>query len=195
MGIYPKYQKSNYTCKKCNWTGKGAAAIMGEEVGHSGFDLVCPGCSDDSLDFIEFPLLTDLARSGNKKERMQAHRELAEMAAREALELRHAAQLPDITARHLTFVLRETRLNDILFIVLYEAGVEIWREQGYYEYYWRYLEIGEILVAKYGNRIMDFVVDASSVYLAGDCGFAYSKVYQFRIKLRKNFVLNDPLKN
>lgn len=194
MGIYPDYKKTNYTCKKCNWTGLGALAVMGEEVDGQGFDLECPQCTDDSLDFIEFPLLETVAASGNKADKKKAQKILAKVSDRQQNELLHHAQLPDIFRPDLTFVLREEMVNGKMYIVIYQAGKEIWREEGYYEYYWRYLEIGEILITKYGKRIMDFVVDASSVYLGGDHLSAYDKVHQFRMDLKKNFVYGFPKK-
>ena len=42
------------------------------------------------------------------------------------------------------------------YIVISWNGQEIWREIRYFEYYPRYLQLGNILKEKYGDRLIDF---------------------------------------
>jgi hypothetical protein len=61
-----------------------------------------------------------------------------------AKELKAADQLPDIDADKIVISLREEGKN----IVLYYQNKEIWREVLTFEYYPRYLELGNILKEK-----------------------------------------------
>jgi hypothetical protein len=66
--------------------------------------------------------------------------------------------LPIIGASKIIITLREEEPKDGEdgYIVLYSGKKEIWREIRTYEYYERYIELGNIIKEKYGSRLTDF---------------------------------------
>jgi len=95
-------------------------------------------------------------------------------------ELKSPAQLPDIDEKEIIIALREDKDN----IILFWNDNEIWRKILTYEYYPRYLQLGEILREKYGKRLVDFKVE-NTIYLGGDSLSAFNKVRKFRKSLKK----------
>ena len=94
--------------------------------------------------------------------------------------------MTDIVADEIIIVLREEEndQNDDAYIVLYWNDQEIWRELRTYEYYGRYIELGEMLKSKYSKRLVDFDIQTNGIYLYGDSISAWDKVQEFRASLK-----------
>ena len=89
----------------------------------------------------------------------------------------------------------DTTLEILWDIEHYEGGdtllrhgnAVLWREPSFYEGYQRYLEVGEILLQKYGSRLKDFKpTQESELYLFGDSISAPGRVRQFRERLKRD---------
>jgi hypothetical protein len=104
-----------------------------------------------------------------------------------AAKLKSPDELPDIDADEIIITLREeekphTGIIDDADIVLYWQNKELWREVRLFEYYGRYLELGKILIEKYGKRLIDFETEYPWA-LGGDYGRAFDEVRKFRKSL------------
>ncbi len=61
----------------------------------------------------------------------------------------------------------------------------VWKEPSFYEGYERFVEVGEILIAKYGSRLKDLVpTEQSRLYLYGDASVSIKRVNEFRRRMR-----------
>ena len=179
------YTDLNYSCKKCDWSGTGGDAA--EDLGTSyGFAILCPKCSD-YLDWIDGTVsLDELFEYGTEKDKEFARQRQDFLDRLWAAELKDPDLLPDIESDEIIISLREEgdAYSSDGAIVLYWNDMEIWREVRSFEYYPRYLELGEILKEKYGDRLVDFEAKRT-VHLGGDCFSAFDKVDNFRKTLKR----------
>jgi hypothetical protein len=122
---------------------------------------------------------------GTEEEKASASERQDFLGRVKAAELKSPDQLPEIEADEIVITLCEEHKTDGKdgSIVLYWNEKEIWREILTYEYYDRYLELGEILKEKYGNRLIDFEAKITT-HLGGDYGLAFKKVEEFRKSLK-----------
>lgn len=178
MSQYYKYKIQSYTCIQCSWIGIGEQTVYGDDFNNS-FEVNCPEC-DNLLDIIIFPTLDDMLRFGTEDDKQQAKVRQEFLNNVWDKELKSPAQLPDIDEKEIIIALREDKDN----IILFWNDNEIWRKILTYEYYPRYLQLGEILREKYGKRLVDFKVE-NTIYLGGDSLSAFNKVRKFRKSLKK----------
>lgn len=88
-----------------------------------------------------------------------------------------ASQLPDIAGNE---IIIHWDFDGENTLVLHGQDV-LWKEPAYFENYDRYLEVGNVLLKKYGIRLKDFAPTAASKYnLFGDTSRASSEVDYFR---------------
>lgn len=99
-----------------------------------------------------------------------------------ARRLREPSQLPDISGDEIIIHWDFDGSN----ILLCHGQQVLWKEPSYFECYDRYLEVGQILLKKYGSRLKDFVpTEASKYHLFGDTTRACLEVDYFRENLRR----------
>lgn len=191
MAIYfPNHKKETYKCKKCGWTGLGDEAIMGDEYAGVGFQLDCPVCPGiEEVGFVEFPFLEDVAKNGTGIDKIMAAQRLEFLDELEKSYLKHPSQLPNIDCWQYTFVVQEKIIDNDKYLSITSQGNEIWKERGSWEFYWRFLEIGDILLEKYGKYVMDIVPDTSWINIYGDSLSAADKVHDYRMKIREKYHL------
>ena len=93
--------------------------------------------------------------------------------------------MPDIDAENIVITLREEEHAESgdAYIILLHKEDELWKEIRCYEFYTRYLELGELLKQKYGERLIDFEADYT-VHLGGDSLSAFERVETFRKSLK-----------
>jgi hypothetical protein len=85
--------------------------------------------------------------------------------------LKSAGQLPDLTGLKLTLFWDFVEKTDAgrHFTVIRNGDTEIWREIACYEGYERFGEVAQILIQKYGKRLVDLIpTPKSEYYLYGD---------------------------
>jgi len=184
--------EEDYYCGGCRWKGKGSTADHTNRGFYPYFiELRCPFCAKH-LAFAPNAGFEDIMRTGTQEERDTAIKYYR--AGRNSFlrdnEIRD--NLPkyvigDVVVVSLVEEIPEGQATVYQggHIVLYLKGKEIWREKGSFEYYDRYLRLGEILKEKYGNQLVDFEVEYTAD-LGGDSGFSFNKVKQFRESLKQN---------
>lgn len=186
--FYPNHEKETYNCEKCGWKGLGAEAIIGDEYARVGFELDCPVCPGiEEVGFVEFPFLEDVAKNGTGIDKIMANQRLEFLEELEASYLKHPDQLPNIDRWQFTFVLQEKEIEGRKYLVVTSEGNEIWKELGSWEFYWRYMEIGDILLEKYGKYVTDIVPDTPWINIYGDSLSAADKVHDYRMKIREKY--------
>lgn len=186
------YKELNYSCKKCDWNGTGEQAD--EDMGtSSGFPLLCPRCGE-YIDWIDVTVsLDDLLTYGTEEDKASARQRQAFLSRVRAAELKSPDQLPDIEADEIIITLREeekSTTDSDAYIVLLWKEKELWREVRSFEYYPRYLELGNILKEKYGDRLVDFETKYT-VHLGGDRLSAFDKVRAYRKSLSGKSDMSD----
>jgi hypothetical protein len=179
------YKELDFSCQKCNWSGTGEELWVDMDSS-SGFIVLCPKCRE-YLDFIDVTVsLDELEMYGSEEEKAHARERKAFWKKVFAGQLKTPEQLPEIESDEIIITLREEKKEtdkiDAADIVLYWGDKELWREERLFEYYPRYLELGEILKEKYGSRLVDFETEYT-VHLGGDSGTAFDKVIKFRKSL------------
>jgi len=179
MSQYYKYKTQDYTCKKCRWIGTGEQTEDGEIICGDSFEVNCPRCYN-LLDIVIFPTLDEMLKYGTKDDKQRARVRQEFLNTVREKELKASVQLPDIDENEIIITLCEENSN----IVLFWNDNEIWREIRTYEYYTRYLQLGEILKEKYGERLADFKTEYT-LYLGGDSLSAFDEVRKFRKSLKK----------
>jgi hypothetical protein len=185
------YEEMNFSCKKCNWSGKGEQCSEGIDSS-SGFPVLCPKC-DEYIEWIDITVsLETLLEYGTEEEKARAREQQAFYdRVRDSRSLT-CDKLPEIEAEEIVITLREIQKgdNEDGFIVLYWGDKEIWREIRTFEYYERFIEIGQILKEKYGKKFVDFDMEYT-VYLGGDSLSAFDKVRKFRKSLSSRDNMSD----
>ena len=184
------YKVQDFSCSECDWRGTGDELAEGQDSpGGYGFIVLCPECRqyigwiDTTVSIYELSTYGSEADKDFARERKEFWNNWRETS------LKHPDQLPDIDAGRVIVRLceesKDTGKTDDADIVLYWDGKEIWREMRLYEYYGRYLQIGKILIEKYGNRLVDFEAE-NTWALCGDDSLALKKVSEFRELVRIN---------
>ena len=184
MSQYYTYKKQNYSCKKCKWKGLGEQTQSGDIINWDSIQILCPQCYN-LITVVMFPTFEETMEYGSEEEKVSARERQDFLTRLHASQLKKAGQLPDIEASEIIISLREEAKTDGKdgYIVLYWKEKELWREIRGWEYYERYLELGNILKEKYGSRLIDFEADETTD-LGGDYAFAFDKVRKFRNSLK-----------
>lgn len=185
---YPNHKKETYKCQKCGWTGLGEEAIMGDEYAGAGFELDCPVCPEiEEVGFVEFPFLEDVAKNGTGIDKIMANQRLDFLDNLKKSQLKRPKQLPDLNCWQLTFVMQVKEIDNQRYIVVNWEGKEIWKELYHWEFYQRFLDIGDILSRKYGKYMMDFIPDVNWTDIYGDSLSAADTVHDYRMEIREKY--------
>jgi TPR repeat protein len=186
--MYYKYKKKEYSCSKCGWSGLGEQTELGE-VFDALFEIVCPNCNK-LLTSIPYPLLEEMLEHGSEEDKKAAEERQSFLERVKTSRLEIDDYLPEIDSDEIFIKLKEEKSDnegdDDWYIVLYHDNKEIWREIRTYEYYNRYMTIGNILKKKYGVRLADFDESEASGYICGDSLSAIDYVERFRRSIIDN---------
>ena len=167
---YSNWEKDDYDCQRCGWSGKGADCPQGECF----TDLVemdCPKCHK-CLIVVMFPTLNDMRDNWGELDKAEKMQYLIVEKHNEDFEdsrLKSLDQLPDLEGDDLVLVWdiddRQSGGNTLI-----KFGEKIlWRETAFFEGYWRFIEISELLKEKYQDQLQDLVpTRKSELYLYGD---------------------------
>ena len=171
MSDLNSYKTQVYTCRKCKWSGVGEQTKNQEYFGEV-FEIGCPQCNEYLGTVSYYPV--DVQVKSNK-----------EIKKQQTPKLKSIDQLPEIDSDEIVITIREDGHTEF---VLYHGDTEIWREDIVYEYYRKYLAIGEILIEKYGDRLADFDDSkAGESYLGYFTGVsAVDSIQKLRKKIQQN---------
>ena len=182
------YKELPFSCKKCDWSGTGETTADGfDSPSGEGFAILCPKCRE-YIEWIDATVSYDeLLEYGTEEDKEFARERIEFWKNWREASLKSPEQLPDINAEEIIITLREeekphTGKIDDADIVLYWKDQELWRETRLYEYYGRYIQIGEILKEKYGERLIDFEAEETWA-LGGDSYGGLAKAREFRKSL------------
>lgn len=167
---YDNWQADQYDCQSCKWHGTGGELTQGE-LSRDFFELLCPVCEE----YVTLVMLPTVEESRANWEKLsQDEREQVEAVERHranfvARKLSEKSQLPDIETP--SFVLHWDFVEaGFGFDTLIKHGdTMIFSEPAFWEGYERFIQVAEILRARYGSALRDLIpTEASSTYLYGD---------------------------
>jgi len=166
------WRERAFRCAACGWHGEGAGLETGFlRVRH--FELLCPHCHE-VVEVVRTPTAAD-ARA-HWDELSERERRLVERIEERDEEFRRRmladpGQLPDIPDASFTLAWdyqEDAKGFDDRTVIRLGSRV-IFSEPARYECGGRFVEVAEILIRKYGPRLLDLVpTRASEPYLYGD---------------------------
>ncbi len=163
-----------FTCPTCGWQGTFEEGLV--EMYEALMDSSCPVCpwgDAPMLAIVSWPTMDEMRENWAKvspEDKAGFHRRERFLAMFDEMSLKTADQLPDLDdpAIVITWDYVEGD-DDDCYTVLKHGEQEIWREPAVYEGYERFGEIAELLLEKYGKRIVDLIpTSASGTFLYGD---------------------------
>ena len=183
---YDDWKQSSFNCKQCAWTGLGSELVQGEKP-RDLFEVCCPNCGR-VISVVLLPTLEESRENWDKLSELDKHA-VETMEARQkdssGRRLSDPEELPDIAGDDLE-ILWDIEHFEGGDTMLRHGNIVLWREPSFYEGYERYLDVGQILLQKYGSRLKDFIpTQESRLYLYGDSTSAADKVDQFRERLKR----------
>ncbi len=183
---YDDWQSAQFECKACGWKGSGTELIEGEPFSDL-YEANCPKCRE-CVTTVMFPTIEEARSNWDKVpplDRMMVEYMEAHQASFEARKLFAPEQLPDVEGDDLVIVWDIDQFNGGDTIIRY-GNLELWREPAFYEGYWRFSEVVDLLMQKYGERVQDLVpTRKSGNFLYGDSGSASRYVEEYRRKMRQ----------
>ena len=178
---YYTYKTFDFTCNKCKWQGKGSETKVGE-IFEALFEIDCPKCHEP-ITHISHPSDEETLQYGTEEEKNKTREGIAIREAFEQSKLKYPSQLPEISDNgDLIFVVKPSK--DGNYLEIYFGDRLIWKEDRWYEYYERFIEIGVIFKEKYGKQLVDFIPEGDDTYLYGDRYLAFGIVQKFRDSLK-----------
>ena len=181
---YYQYKQHEFTCKGCGWIGLGRDTEVLEYFDDF-FDIGCPKCFE-LLETISNPDATEVRKFGTNEDKAALKKQKALWKRMSQSMLQSADQLPDIPGNEkLIFQLLEKYDGTDTMITISQNGNELWTEIAGYEYYARYMELGNLLQEKYPGRVVDFIPEETPCFF-GDSIQAIVVIDNYR----KNLGLN-----
>jgi hypothetical protein len=185
---YDNWRTDQYDCESCKWRGTGEALSQGE-LSSDYFELLCPEC-DEYVTLIMLPTLEESRANWDRlPENERKHVEAIErfQADVAAHKLTEESQLPDIEAPsfilHWDFIYAEPHCETLIK----HGDTIIFREPAFYEGYERFIQVAEILRARYGSALRDLIpMNDDSTYLYGDSLSAWNTVDEARKRIFSN---------
>lgn len=182
-----EYKEETFSCKKCNWKGLGADAILGKQHTGSGYNLICPNEKCNAvITLLEYDTEPFFDRY---KDILSKKLQYLEDSIRYKIE--SVDDLPEMEQLEGTIVFQEKQIDDKDFIIFTLNGKEIGREIRTYGYYTRLLELSELFKEKYGNRLRDIVPDVDGYHLLGDSPASTVLLKIMRFRIIDNFFRNN----
>jgi hypothetical protein len=167
---YDNWREQEFDCPACKWHGPGSALSLGDYTWEYA-ERVCPVC-EECLTIVLHPTIAesranwDKVSEWDRKQIEAAEARHTDFARRK---LREPTQLPDISEPSFTlswdFVDEGPHRETLI-----KCGEKIiFAEPALWEGYERFVEIAEILRARYGAALCDLMPTAvSELYLYGD---------------------------
>ena len=180
---YYAYTNESYSCKHCGWTGLGKDVTQGDMF-DAGFEVECPNCNERFPGLIQFPTIEETLEKGSDEDKRAAKAVNAFRQKWLSSLVTDINQLPDLNGNLMVFELTDVEENGENYIAIWYGGKMIWKEIRAYEYYERFIELGEMLKGKFGDKMIDFVPNVDARYLYGDRLSSIYQVEQFRNKLQ-----------
>jgi hypothetical protein len=158
-------------CPGCGWSGRGTDA---EGLANDLIEVRCPQC-DRLFKVMQCPMISETlqaAAEGNPRaaaavpaaEALKARLTLAKKVA-----LTEPSQLPDLPGSEVRIAWDLEDREGETWTMLRHDGVEIWREIAFYEGYERFVDVFEILLQRYGTRLVEVrPTQISRMWLFGD---------------------------
>jgi len=178
---YYTYSTVEYECKLCGWKGLGKDTLLGEGFSEL-FEFDCPECHEN-IGCISYPTIAETIKYGNAEERIEAKKRNEWMVEVEKMRLKSITQLPNIEDDSIDFTITKSDNDQDYLVVLFNRQ-EIWREIRTYEYFERFIEIGNLLKKKYGKKMVDLIPEGDDEYLYGDSLSSVSLIEEFRSNLK-----------
>ena len=158
MAKYYEFKQGIQKCIKCGWTG------LGEETGvyemfRDLYEASCPKC-EEKIGIVEFPYLSEMKENYDKLgpgDKMAITLIENRTSKFEKEKLKSPDQLPDIDESFIILTWDTDSESGPGNVLIKHGSRVIWKELEFYEGYWRFKEIGDILKKKYGDRIKDLV--------------------------------------
>lgn len=167
---YDNWREQDFDCPKCKWHGPGSALSLGD-YNWEYAERVCPVC-EEYITVVMHPTIKEARANWDKvsewdrKNIEAAEKRQADFARRK---LREPSQLPDI--HELSFTLHWDFSDDgsRRETLIKHGDNVVFAEPALYEGYERFIEVAEILRARYGAALGDLIpAPASELYLYGD---------------------------
>ena len=176
----------NWECTNCGWSGLGDDAAI--ELFDELFELNCPSC-DSRFDLISFPTSSEIreaAQAGSE----EALEMLQEVERSEEANADRAKRRQNLEQLHRTMSDDEPRLAfrfrteggeslSPAWLVLDANRREVYREPSGFECWEAIIELTEILLSQFGDRVHSVDAREAANELAGDDLGASGKVYRF----------------
>lgn len=183
LNYYDYDENEILECPVCHWKG---SSKNNTEIYDILLDVTCPTC-DKMLLIVNYPTTEEVKQalnSGNVKAAGDYMSVLATEAYNKYFEekkLKSVEQLPEIQGDELDFIWDFENLPiDGMFnseTVIRYKEVVLWREPAFWEGWFRFNQIKEILSQKYGNYFHSLKpTPESELYLYGDDMLAPSKI-------------------
>ncbi len=167
---YDNWRAEDYECAVCKWHGDGAALKQGEVTGEY-FELQCPRCSE-VVTIVMNPTIEESRSNWDKlseADRRQVEAIEKHRADFEADRLSESSILPDIGADSFTLSWDFHHAGFGSTTLIKHGDKVIFEEPAIYEGYERFIDVAEILRARYGPALRDLIpTEGSQMYLYGD---------------------------
>jgi hypothetical protein len=167
---YDNWQNEEFDCPNCKWHGPGSALVLGDHNFECA-ERLCPVC-EECITVVLHPTFEEARANWDKVsewDRKNIKATEAFQAEFKRRKLRKPAQLPDIAEPSFTlswdFVDEGSHKKTLI-----KCGDKIiFAEPALWEGYERFVEVAEILRARYGAALCDLMPTAvSELYLYGD---------------------------
>jgi hypothetical protein len=167
---YDNWRTETHECPYCKWNGSGSSLSQGEVTGDY-FELLCPACY--GVVTIVMNPTTEESRANWEKLSDQERRQVEEIeqlrAEFESNKLTEASSLPEIDSDSFTLYWDFDYAGFDSDTLIKYGDTIIFREPVIYEGYERFIEVAQLLRARYGTALADLIpTDASKAYLYGD---------------------------
>ncbi len=167
---YDNWRTDQYDCQSCKWRGTGGELSQGE-LAQTYFELLCPVCEE----YVTLVMLPTLEESRANWDRLpEDERKHVEAIERRqtnfmARKLSEKSQLPDIETPSFVLHWDFVKTGVDCETLIKHGDTIIFREPAFYEGYERFIEVAEILRARYGSALRDLIPTVNSgTYLDGD---------------------------
>lgn len=167
---YDNWREEEFDCPRCKWHGLGDALTLGDYNWECA-ERLCPVC-EELIIVVLHPTIEESRANWDKVsewdrrniEAAEAHR-----AEFERRKLREPSQLPDISESGFTLSWDGVVKGSHGETVIKHGEKVISSEPALWEGYKRFIEVAEILRARYGTALRDLIpTKGSELYLYGD---------------------------
>lgn len=161
---YYKFRKQGLICKNCQFHGMGIQFTQGE-LFKALFELNCPECKT-LFGTVTLPSEEEVLKYGSKADKERI------IVAKKFNEALKASQLADAKVLEnqndlLALEFKESFEDGNIWIEMFLNNKLVWKEMAHYEYYYRLIELMDMLNSKFPGKIKSIDYEKTS-YLLGD---------------------------